>query len=357
MSENQNIDITSLFKKIHDRLFMCSITKKMEYLHYKDSVYIPESVNKAYEEAFYHFPFNEINAFDKIQIFHEFYTTDVWGLYGTMKFGDEMYNNSLYEIADRIKEPKSTYISQKLKEKYANIYSDIPRALIGYKRSEKFPVDQPERDLLINLLNKYKKVLANDDLQIGIFNNLHLNKYISDIFTEILIDLIQHRLRLLEPKIQKFKRQPDIKDISKEFEFEEIIPLFKLNYNQDQQKQILDLLHKRLYPEYIDDSYARFESHFIESEIEFCQTVWKGSEREIAHLFKSLKDLKIGLSQDQNKLIEIHFLNKNENSFKNKQLRVAYNKAPIETFPAIHQLLLDVKKLALAFNKPPLASN
>ena len=133
-------------------------------------------------------------------------------------------------------------------------------------------------------------------------------------------------------------------------EDEEIIPLIKLNYNLDQKKQILQLLHKRLFSEYIDDIYDQFESHFIESDIEFKQTVWKRTEREIAHLFKSLKDFKIVLSQDQNKLIEIHFLNKNKNPFKSKQLRVAYTKSLIETFPAIHQLVLDVKKLALAFN-------
>ena len=177
-----------------------------------------------------------------------------------------------------------------------------------------------------------------------------MNKYISDVFTEILIDLIQHRLRLMEPKIQKFKRQPDLKVLSIESEDEEIIPLFKLNYTPDQQKQILHLLHKRLFPEYIDDSYEQFESHFIKRDIEFWQIVWKGSEREIAHLFKSLKDSRIVLSQDQNKLIENHFLNKKEKPFKSDQLRVAYNKAPIETFPAIHQLILDLKKLALAFN-------
>lgn len=182
------------------------------------------------------------------------------------------------------------------------------------------------------------------------WTHLYLDKYISDLFTEILIDLIKDRLRLMEPKIQKFKRQPDLMVLSMDSEDEEIIPLFKLNYTPDQQKQILHLLHKRLFPEYIDDSYEQFESHFIESDNEFRQTVWKRSEREIAHLFKSLKDLKIILSQDQNKLIEIHFLNKKEEPFKNDQLRVAYNKAPIETFPAIHQLMLDVKKLALAFN-------
>ena len=145
MSENQEIDTTRLLKKIKDKLFILSITKKIEYLRYKESIYIPESISTAYEEAFYHFPYDEVSSFDKIQIFYEFYTTDVWGTFGTMEIGDERFNSSLHEITNRIKESKSKYIFQKLREKYANIDFDIPRALIGYKRSEKLPDDNRKR--------------------------------------------------------------------------------------------------------------------------------------------------------------------------------------------------------------------
>lgn len=349
MSGNQQIDTNSLFKKIKDKLFMLSITHKIEYLHYKESIYIPESIKLDYEEEFHNFPYDEIDALDKIQIFHEFYTTDVWGSTETMKIADEKYNHSLHDITTRINEPISKYILKKLREKYVNIKSEPPRALIGYKRSKKLSDDHPEKNVLINLLNKYRKLLSRDDLQLGIFNNLYLTKYISDVFTEILINLIQNRLEFLEPKIKKYKRPPDIKVLSIESEDEEIIPLIKLNYTLDQQKQILELLYKKLFPEFIDDSYEQFESHFIESDIEFRQTVWKESEREIAHLFKSLKDLKIVLSQDQNKLIAIHFLNRNENPFKIQQIGVAFSQSSIETFPAIYQLVQDVKKLSAKF--------
>ena len=74
MQENQDIDITSLFKKIQDKLFISSITKKIEYLHYKESVYIPEIVNRAYEEAFFHFPYVLIKEIlvgeDSVEIKH-----------------------------------------------------------------------------------------------------------------------------------------------------------------------------------------------------------------------------------------------------------------------------------------------
>ena len=75
------------------------------------------------------------------------------------------------------------YIFKKLRGKYVNIKSDIPSALNGYKRSEKLSDDHPEKNALINLLNKYRKILSRDDLQLSIFTDLYLNKYISDVFT------------------------------------------------------------------------------------------------------------------------------------------------------------------------------
>ncbi|MFW9989734.1 MAG: hypothetical protein ACFFC3_13860, partial [Candidatus Odinarchaeota archaeon] len=267
-----------------------------------------------------------------------------------MKIGEEKYNYCLHEIENRINESRADYIYQKLREKYSNIVDDIPGALIGYKISEKLPDDHPEKNVLINLLNKYRKLLSRDDLQLGIFYNLYLNKYISDVYTQLLINLIQDRLEFLDPKIKKYKKPHAVKILLDASEDEETIPLIKLNYNLDQQRQILEFMYKRLFPEYMDDSYEQFESHFIDSDYEFRQTVWKGTEREIAHLFKSLKDLKIILSPNQNKLIEIHFLNRKEKPFKSNQLRVAYTKSPIETFLVIHQLIQDVKKFALALN-------
>ena len=229
MSENLDKDVLSLFKKIKGELFILGITHEIEYHYYKESIYFPEIVKSEYEEAFFHFPHDEISTFDKIQIFHEFYTTDVWGPKEPMEIGDEKYFFSLQEIENNIKEPRSTYIFKKLKEKYANIESNIPSALIGYKKSEKLSDDHPEKNVLINLLNKYRKVLAHDDLQLGIFNNLYLNKIISDIFTEMLINLILDRLKLLEPEIKKYSGRPKPKVKFEESEEQEIIPLIRVS--------------------------------------------------------------------------------------------------------------------------------
>ena len=114
MSENEHIDISEIFKKIQGRLIISAVIHKLEFLHYKESIYVPEVIKAEYEEAFYYFPYEEIKANDTIQIFHEFYVNDVWGSIGPMKYGDEKYNFSLHEIASRIKKPKSDYILDKL---------------------------------------------------------------------------------------------------------------------------------------------------------------------------------------------------------------------------------------------------
>jgi len=115
-------------------------------------------------------------------------------------------------------------------------------------------------------------------------------------------------------------------------------------------EQLIKLLYDNLHDEYIDDEYEQFERHFHKTQLEFQKSVWKGSEPEIAHLFKSLKDCNIIVSRDQNKLIELHFLNKKGEPFKSKQLRVTHSKTTIENFPFINHLVKDLKKLALTFN-------
>ena len=155
MSDSDSIDIQEKFKKIRDKLILSSITKRIEYLHYKESIYDPNLIKAEYEEAFYFFPYEEIQAASTIQIFHEFYAMDVWGSIGPIESDKRKYNNSLHEIANRINEPKSDYILKKLRQKYTDMGSDIPGALTGLKRSEKLPEDYPEKNALINLLNKY----------------------------------------------------------------------------------------------------------------------------------------------------------------------------------------------------------
>ncbi len=44
------------------------------------------------------------------------------------------------------------------------------------------------------------------------------DKEISDLYAEILMDLIQDRLELLEPKIERYKRRPATQDLFTEFE-------------------------------------------------------------------------------------------------------------------------------------------
>ena len=48
MLENNKIGIPDLFKKIKDKLFISDIIHKIEYLHYEESIYVPERVKNEY---------------------------------------------------------------------------------------------------------------------------------------------------------------------------------------------------------------------------------------------------------------------------------------------------------------------
>jgi len=127
------------------------------------------------------------------------------------------------------------------------------------------------------------------------------------------------------------------------------IPLIKLKYNDQQNKQIIRLLYETLAEDYLDDTYKQFERHFINNRLKFRKSIWKGKGPEIAHLFKYLKDKRFILSENQNKLIELHFLNKKDEEFKHRQLSVTLSKSNIEYYPKIHHLTEELKKLVLTF--------
>ena len=99
-----------------------------------------------------------------------------------------------------------------------------------------------------------------------------------------------------------------------------------------------------------DKQYHQFERHFILRRSRIVKLVWKGKEVEIAHLFRSMRIKNIIIIENQNKLIELHFLNNKGESFKNNQLSVSLSKTQIENFPKILYIIDELKKLVLTFN-------
>ena len=349
-----NIPITNsseLWELLREEINHYHQENGIEYLDYKKrAAYNYESERQDFENEFYHFPCEEVEAQEIIQVFHTFYETDIWGIHGPVKLGDERLELSLKQIASNVAIDKPKYIYDKLGEKYSYIEEDIQRALIGPRRHLQLLEDHPEERILVNLHNIYAEILSSNESQLKIFENINLNKTVADTYTEILDASIQNRIKILAPRMKHYRKKTKIKFQTEEIELSKDIPLIKLNYSPDQQSQIIQLLYDNLIPDFLETSYHQFERHFILRRSRIVKLVWKGKEVEIAHLFRSMRIKNIIIIENQNKLIELHFLNNKDESFKNIQLSVSLSKTQIENFPKILYIIDELKKLVLTFN-------
>ena len=350
MTSDPNKISDLLWSRLKDELIKYHKEIRIEYLDYKQrKIYDYETEKKDFESEFYHFPCEEISVNQNIQIFHTFYEIDVWGLLGEVKLGDEKLALSLEQISRNTKIIRPKFIFNKLSEKYSYIKDNVQRALIGPKSFFQLSAEHPEPPILVNLQNLYNKILSNPDSQLKLFENINLNKTVSDIYTEILANFIHERLNILSPKLKQYKKK--VKDNLKieDVEISKDIPLIKQNFNPEQQTQVIQLLFEILIPEFIDTTYLQFERHFISKRSKLKKLVWKGKEVEIAHLFQSLKNKKIIITQQQNVLIEHHFLNNKGEPFNFRQLSVSLSKTQIENFPEILNIVDKLEKLVLTF--------
>lgn len=348
-TKNQDTNF-KLLKELKDKILQYHRTKEIKYSNYKRrSNYLFEIEKDQYEKEFYEFPFETSVTLEEIKIFHTFYEVDVWGSGIFENFGDEKLNMSLEEINKRVRIERAKYIYDKLWEKYCYIIENLPNSLKAYKQSLKFESNYPEEHVLTNLLNHYNYILSRKDIQLNVFEDIILNKETADIYTQILFELIKERLQILKPDLVHYQKEKKSKVISIDTIITGTIPLIKLKYNDQQNKQIIRLLYETLAEDYLDDTYKQFERHFINNRLKFRKSIWKGKEPEIAHLFKYLKDKRFMLSENQNKLIELHFLNKEGEEFKHRQLSVTLSKSNIEYYPKIHHLTEELKKLVLTF--------
>ncbi len=349
-----NIPITNssdLWELLREKINHYHLENGIEYLDYKKrAAYNYESERQDFENEFFYFPCEEVEAHEKIQVFHTFYETDIWGIIGPVKLGDEKLKLSLKQIASNAEIDKPKYFYDKLREKYSYIEEDIQRALIGPRRYLQLPEDHPEGLVLVNLQNIYAKILNSNESQLKIFENINLNKIVADTYTEILDTLVQNRVKILEPRQKHYRKKTKIKLQTEEKELSKDIPLIKLNYSPDQQNQIIQLLYDNLIPDFLETSIHQFIRHFIIKRSRIKKLVWKGKEVEIAHLFRSMRIKNIIIIENQNKLIELHFLNNKGESFKNNQLSVSLSKTQIENFPKIRHIIDELEKLVLTFN-------
>ncbi len=351
MLNKANNNESELWTRLKEELNQYQQDNGIEYLDYKKRLgFNYESEKQNFEHEFYYFPCDSIVANERMQIFHTFYETDVWGILGPVRLGDEQLDLSQRQIESNVAIDRAKYILDKLVEKYSYIEDNIHRALIGPKRYFQLPENYEETPILVNLQNLYSSILSTSESQLVIFEYINLNKTISDIYTELLYNHIKDRIKTLNPRLKQYRKkvkrtmQVEASEMSKE------IPLIKLGYNPDQQTQIIQFLFDNLSPEYIEVSYPQFERHFSKKRSKIKQMIWNGKEAEIVQLFRSMKIKNILIVENQNKMIEQHFLNNKGAPFNYRQLSVSISKTKIESFPEILHIIDNLEKLVLTFN-------
>ncbi len=98
MTSNTNNKIFELWSRLKEEIYQYQKDNGIEYLDYKKRIaYDFESEKQKFEHEFYYFPCNEIVADERIQIFHMFYETDVWGV-RPERLDGEQFELSLVEI-------------------------------------------------------------------------------------------------------------------------------------------------------------------------------------------------------------------------------------------------------------------
>ncbi len=351
MLNKANNNESELWTRLKEELNQYQQDNGIEYLDYKKRLgFNYESEKQNFEHEFYYFPCNSIEANERMQIFHTFYETDVWGILGPVRLGDEQLDLSQRQIESNVAIDRAKYILDKLVEKYSYIEDNIHRALIGPKRYFQLPEDLDESPVLINLQNLYNSILSTSESQLVIFEYINLNKTISDIYSKLLYNHIQDRIKTLNPRLKQYRKQVKSTLQVEAAEMLKEIPLIKLNYNPDQQIQIIQLLYDNLSPDYIEVSYYQFERHFSKKRSKIKQMIWNGKEAEIVQLFRSMKIKNILIVENQNKMIEQHFLNNKGAPFNYRQLSVSLSKTQIESFPEILHIIDNLEKLVLTFN-------
>lgn len=351
MSNKANNNESELWTRLKEELYQYHQNNGIEYLEYKKRIaYDYDSEKQNFEREFYYFPCNSIEANERMQIFHTFYETDVWGILGPVRQGDEQLELSLRQIESNVAIDRAKYILDKLNEKYNYIEENIHRALIGPKRHFQLLEDQEEVVVLVNLQSRYNGILSSSESQLEIFEYINLNKTISDIYIKILNNHIQDRIKILNPRLRRYRKQVKSQLRIEEVEMPKDIPLIKLNYNDDQKVQIIQYLHNNLSTDFIDVSYPQFERHFSVKRSKVKKIVWKRKEAEIVHLFYTMKIKNIIRVEHQNKLIEHHFLNNRGKPFNFRQLSTTLSKTRIENYSEILHIIDNLKKLVLTFN-------
>ncbi len=193
-----NLDrVSELIESYNDEILLLRKTRIHDFTK--------EVITKKYNNLFLILPYEVETSSSSISI--SIHAIKVFDLY--YKFNENITKLD-YDTIIKAKnefEDKKIYSDDKyiindfLEEYFHNLTYDFSSIMDKVKQLFFFKGIESETIILQNILNHYKAIVADDKKQLVVFWGISLTKEISDIVTEMLIDVIEQRLLLLNPTI------------------------------------------------------------------------------------------------------------------------------------------------------------
>lgn len=162
-----------------------------------------EELSKRFDYLFLEFPYDIEPKSDSLGL--SIYTIEVFNLDPSISFNNGKIDPSKIEISKSRFEKQELsaediyYISDFLEDYFHRITYEFGTLIENARKLHFFQGVKKEETILLNLLNRYRMVLKDKSFQLKIFYGVKLTKLIADMVTELLVDAIEQRLKVLNP--------------------------------------------------------------------------------------------------------------------------------------------------------------
>jgi len=208
----EETEITSLSRMTFKRF------KKEEILHYYDLI-------------FKNFPLEIENATEEISV--SIFATEIFELhYQVVDLNNQISASKEIELLEKRKKFKPEDNSETIEDFISTFFHclvyNYEDFLTNTLKKHYFVGINDEVKILLSILNRYKSVLKDETKQIDFFWCIKLNKQISDLILEMLIEFIEQRLNLLTISIENINLGNELNYVENE--------IYSIDWNGSQQE-------------------------------------------------------------------------------------------------------------------------
>lgn len=225
-----NLHFAKKFNEINqllwkDELEITSL-KRMEFRKFNK-----EEVTNYYNLIFKNFPLDIENAKEEISV--SIFATEIFDLYYELiEHNNPITTDNKNKLLEKRKIFKPEDNSETIEDFISNYFHclvyNYEDFLANTFKQHYFIGIKDEVKILLSILNRYKSVLKDKTKQIDLFLCIKLNKQISDLVLEMLIEFIEQRLNLLTISIENINIGNELNYIKDD--------IFSIDWNGSQQE-------------------------------------------------------------------------------------------------------------------------